>query len=406
MWGAYLELDHNNKELTRRLLERAAAAGPDADPVTRLAGDFYAAGMDEAAIAAAGAEPLRPFLDRVDAVGSIDDLRALNLDLHRDGAGALFGIGVESDFEDAAVHLAYLGQAGLGLPERSYYLNDDERSVGLRTAYTAHVAAQLRNLGAEEGLAAASADAILAFERRLAEASLSPEQRRDPKLTLNRVRGRGARRRHAGLPARRVPPRRRRHQRHGQHRQRGVLHGPRRGAGRHAGRHAPRRPALASGPVGRVLPRAGLRRGELRVLRADPRRPAGPAAALEARRGGGLRRRRRGGRAAVRARDVPARGEGPGGDAGRAPAVRDGPGDPRQHLDDRRHARGGPPEARGVRVQDRVPGSVAGLLGPHRRSRAATSRAGSRPPRSRCAASSRSSARPSTSTSGRCPRTS
>ncbi len=186
MWGAYLELDHNNKDLTRQLLERAAAAGPDADPVTRLAGDFYAAGMDEAAIAAAGAEPLRPFLDRIDAIGSVGDLRALNLDLHRDGAGALFGIGVESDFEDAAVHLAYLGQAGLGLPERSYYLNDDERSVGLRAAYTAHVAAQLRNLGAEELAAAASADAILAFERRLAEASLSPEQRRDPKLTLNR----------------------------------------------------------------------------------------------------------------------------------------------------------------------------------------------------------------------------
>jgi putative endopeptidase len=67
MWGAYIELDHRNKELTRRLLEEAAAAGPDADVITRLVGDFYASGTDEAAIAAAGAEPLRPYLDRIDA---------------------------------------------------------------------------------------------------------------------------------------------------------------------------------------------------------------------------------------------------------------------------------------------------------------------------------------------------
>ena len=111
-------------------------------------GDYYAAGMDEAGIAAAGAEPLRPFLDRIDAVASVEDVRALALDLHRMGVGPLFGIGVEADFEDADVYLAYVQQAGLGLPERGYYLNDDERSVALRGAYEAHVAAQLGNLGA------------------------------------------------------------------------------------------------------------------------------------------------------------------------------------------------------------------------------------------------------------------
>jgi predicted metalloendopeptidase len=187
MWGAYVQLDHANKELTRDLLEAAAAAGPDADPITRLVGDFYAAGMDEAGIAAAGAEPLRPLLDQVDAIASLDDLRAVNADFHRGGYGALFGIGVDADFEDASAHLAYVVQAGLGLPERGYYLNDDERSAALRAAYLGHVGAQLRNLGAEPEAATASAAAILAFETRLAEVSLSPEQKRDPQLTLNRV---------------------------------------------------------------------------------------------------------------------------------------------------------------------------------------------------------------------------
>ncbi|HUT77972.1 MAG TPA: hypothetical protein VM285_09815 [Polyangia bacterium] len=92
MWGAYLELDHRNKELTHHLLADAAAASTagrgdavsllaDAaaastagrgDAVSRLAGDFFASGMDEAAIAAAGLEPLRPYLDRIDAIGSVE----------------------------------------------------------------------------------------------------------------------------------------------------------------------------------------------------------------------------------------------------------------------------------------------------------------------------------------------
>ena len=186
MWGAYLELDHNNKELTRRLLEEAGAAGASGDFITRLVGDFYASGMDEAAIAAAGAEPLRPLLDRIDGIASLEDVRALDLELHRSGLGLLFGLGVEADFEDASRYLAYLGQAGLGMPTRGYYLDEDERSVTMRAAYTAHVAAQFRNLGADEASAAATADAILAFECRLAEASLSPEERRDPQLTMNR----------------------------------------------------------------------------------------------------------------------------------------------------------------------------------------------------------------------------
>jgi putative endopeptidase len=186
MWGAYVELDHRNKELTRRLLEAAAAAGPGADPITRLVGDFYASGMDEAAIAAAGVEPLRPFLDPIDAIASVEDLRSFTLDLHRRGLGAFFGIGVEADFEDADAYLAYVGQSGLGLPERGYYLNEDERSVALRGAYTAHIAAQFRNLGADDASATATAEAMLAFERRLAEASLSREQQRDPQVTMNR----------------------------------------------------------------------------------------------------------------------------------------------------------------------------------------------------------------------------
>jgi len=106
MWGAYLELDHRNKELTHTLLQDAVAARTSGDFLTRLVGDYFAAGMDETGIAAAGIEPLRTYLDRIDAIASVDDVRAIDLDLHRIGAGALFGVGVEADFEDATIYLA------------------------------------------------------------------------------------------------------------------------------------------------------------------------------------------------------------------------------------------------------------------------------------------------------------
>ena len=186
MWGGFLELNLRNQEITRDLLEAAAAAGPDGDFVTRLVGDFYASGMDEAAIDAAGIAPLQPYLNRIDALATPEDVRALNLEFHRGGFGALFGVAVEADFENAEHYLAYLGESGLGLPERGYYLKDDEPSAALRGAYAAHIAAQFRNLGWTEEGATGAAEDILAFERRLAEASWSPEQKRDPKLTMNR----------------------------------------------------------------------------------------------------------------------------------------------------------------------------------------------------------------------------
>ena len=158
LWGAYLELDHNNKELTRQLLEEAAAAGPGADFVTRLAGDFYASGMDEAAIEAAGLTALQPLLDRIDALAGPEDVRALNFDWHRGGYGALIGLAVEADFENAENYLAYLFETGLGLPERGYYLKDDDQSVSLRGAYTAHIAHHFRNLGWSEHAATATSD--------------------------------------------------------------------------------------------------------------------------------------------------------------------------------------------------------------------------------------------------------
>lgn len=182
-WGAALEVHVRNEEILHDLLREAAdEAGEDGSP-TQMVGDYFAAGMDEDGIADVGIEPLRPYLDAIASIESTADLKYQLLSLKRLGVGVFHGVGVSPDFEDAERYLVYVGQGGLGLPERDYYLRDDDRSKSLVAAYVDHMTAQLENLGAG---GRDDAEAVYALEKRLAEASLPAEKLRDVKLTLNR----------------------------------------------------------------------------------------------------------------------------------------------------------------------------------------------------------------------------
>jgi len=185
-WGAFHEVTERNQQLLHRLLLDAAEhAHADGTP-NRMVGDYFAAAMDEPAIAAAGARPLAPYLGRVAAATSLADVRAIACDLQPLAISVLMDVGIAPDFEDANAYLVYVGQGGLGLPERDYYTRDDERSVQLREAYVTHVAKQFVNLGGEADGARDAAERILAFETRLAEACYTNEQLRDVNLTMNR----------------------------------------------------------------------------------------------------------------------------------------------------------------------------------------------------------------------------
>lgn len=189
-WGAFHEVNEGNQALIHRLMEDAA--GPSdtstAEDHIRMAGDYYAAAMDESAIAAAGAVPLLPLLDQVTAIESLGHLAEAVVVLQRHGVGALYDMGIAPDFEDADSYLVYMGQGGLGLPERDYYLRDDEHSQKLRDAYVAHVTAQLANLGDDADVAQDAAARIMEFETALAQASYPAEKMRDVQLTMNRHR--------------------------------------------------------------------------------------------------------------------------------------------------------------------------------------------------------------------------
>lgn len=179
-YGVGREVHERNQVILRAILEEAAAAGAPAGSTLQQLGDFYASGLDEARIEALGIAPLAPFLARIDAVRDLPSLQAALLELHRHGVPALFGYEVDADPRDSSIMIAYLAQAGLGLPEKDYYLREDAESAGLREQYREHIAHMLELLGAPAGDAAAQAARVLALETRLAGASFGAVEMRDP----------------------------------------------------------------------------------------------------------------------------------------------------------------------------------------------------------------------------------
>lgn len=169
-WTRMSELRERNQEHVRDILESADGK----------LGWYYGSCMDEAAIDARGADPLAPWLERIDAVDGSAALMATAADLQMNGIDVLFSAEVEGDLKNPDVNIAHIFQGGLGLPDRDYYLEQDDRSKGLRTEYVAHVTRMLTMLGDDDATAAGHADAILAFETALAEVSKPRVELRDP----------------------------------------------------------------------------------------------------------------------------------------------------------------------------------------------------------------------------------
>ena len=179
-WGMSSELRERNYEVLRRILEESAAA--DAEPGTnrRKAGDFWRTAMDTEKLERDGAAPLAADLKRIAAIEDLADLQAFIEDFHVQGSNLLFDATVFQDLKNSEQYIFYATQGGLGLPDRDYYTREDEESAELRGKYVAHVSAMLRLLGDEAEEADAAAEAILALETRLAEASLTNVELRDP----------------------------------------------------------------------------------------------------------------------------------------------------------------------------------------------------------------------------------
>jgi putative endopeptidase len=184
-WGPTAVMEERSLAVQQQIAERAAA-DDDATGVEKIVADFWATGMDEAKANAAGLEPIEDELAEIDAIENPDGLVAFLRTAAARGETFVFGFGPEADFKDSSTTIAFATQGGLGLPDKSYYVDMDKRDK--LDAYETHVAKVLELAGASQEDAAKRAHAVIAFEKRLADASLSREQiSRDISLYYNPV---------------------------------------------------------------------------------------------------------------------------------------------------------------------------------------------------------------------------
>jgi len=192
IWSQSSELAERNRTILRNILEKASVNDPKRTPVDQKIGDFYGSCMDEQNIEKLGTQPLKPELDRINAITSKVALLGSLVQLHLMGVNAMFRFGSSPDLKDSMHMIGDLDQGGLGLPDRDYYLKDDPKSVELRKQYVAHVRKMLELAGASPVKAASDAQAVMRFETDLAKGSLDRVARRDPdqishKLTVHQL---------------------------------------------------------------------------------------------------------------------------------------------------------------------------------------------------------------------------
>ncbi len=188
-WGSFNELaDHNNATLHTILNEaaRQALTAPKGSN-TQKVGDFYAAAMDTMAIEAAGLKYLQPHLARIGAVTDLTGMQRLLADPKVPTGNVWFGSGVGQDRKISTQYAVQVRQGGLSLPDRDYYLKDDARSKAIRTAYQNYQVSIFKLLGDTEEQAQAEAAANTRIETRLAQASTSRVNLRDPYANYHKL---------------------------------------------------------------------------------------------------------------------------------------------------------------------------------------------------------------------------
>lgn len=186
-WGSFYQLYEENQYKTKSILEDAAKAKAEKGTVEQQVGDFYASGMDTAAIDKLGYEPIKAELAKI---AKLADYRQVINYLATDEAnrgGQFFGFYVGADDRQSSINRINFYQAGLSLPEKDYYTRTDEATKKIRTAFLTYITKLFTLTGVDSTAAKAKAQAILTFETKLSTSHKAQADLRDPVANYNKL---------------------------------------------------------------------------------------------------------------------------------------------------------------------------------------------------------------------------
>ncbi len=181
-WARFSEIEEKNIAAIKTLLEDAAK-GLGGDASTKKLGDYYASCMDEPALERAGTTAIKPLLDRAAKVKDARTWAAMVVELHKAGIWAVWGADAAADLKESVQNITYLDPAGLGLPDRDYYVKPEFKDKV--DAYRLHVARMLTLAGTPGPKADAAAIDVLAIETEIAKLTKTATEKRDVPASYN-----------------------------------------------------------------------------------------------------------------------------------------------------------------------------------------------------------------------------
>ena len=187
-WGVAQVLQEKNRDVLHEILDQAAAnKNAPKGSAEQKVGDYYASCMDEAQIEKDGIKPIATVFEHIAAIKDVGGLQDAIAHFHSMGLPVVFNSGSTQDFKNSAEVTFEIDQGGLGLSDRDYYTKTDDDSKKTRDAYVQHVAKMFELLGDDATKAAGEAQTVMAIETKLAEASMTRVERRDPERLYHRM---------------------------------------------------------------------------------------------------------------------------------------------------------------------------------------------------------------------------
>lgn len=188
-WGSFLMLRYDTEKKLHALVTKVQAmkhlkhGTPE-----QMVRDLYRSGLDMKRRNALGLSPLRPWLGRIEKIRDVPSLVSTFAHLEKIGGGGPWGLMVDQDMRNSERYIVHLGQSGLGMPDRDYYLKDDAESKRVRAAYRKHLEAMFALMGAGTAEAKRNCETIMRIETAIAKISMTKEDLRDVDKTYHKMR--------------------------------------------------------------------------------------------------------------------------------------------------------------------------------------------------------------------------
>lgn len=184
--GSFIDLYNNTRKNLNNLLEELRNK-KDAKGMEKLVGDFYASGLDSLTIEKRGFDPIKPVLNKINALQNTEEVKNFITDQFNEANGFLYDFYVGADDKNSAMNIANFYQGGLGLPDRDFYFKTDSLSVSIQNTYKNYITKLFTLTGEKADYASRAAETIYNFEKNLASGHLKNEDLRDPEKNYNKM---------------------------------------------------------------------------------------------------------------------------------------------------------------------------------------------------------------------------